>query len=1334
MKEKVRSKMKRSLKLTITSLLMLSLLLIITVPLFGQLRNHFQTCWSGNPYNAMTIFISSATADGTDLGAGDEIGIFDGDLCVAADVLTGVISGTNLFQMAASADNPITVGIIDGFIDGHAISYKLWDSSENCEYTNVTPTYALGDGTFSQLGTALGGLAGTLLPGTIEGTVTLSGGTEVVTNVEVTAGGVTVHPDTYGDYVITLQPGTYNVVATLTNYTDSTVAGVVVLENQATTGIDFILDPLPGSIFGTVTLANRVGNITDVEITAGGITVNPDSNGDYTIDGLAPGTYDVTASLPNYQSSTQTDIVVVENTNTPDVDFTLVALPGTIEGTVTLSGGTEVVTNVEVTAGGVTVNPDTNGDYLITLQPGTYDVVTTLTNYADSTIVEVEVLENQATTGVDFTLEPLPGSISGTVTLANRAGNITDVEVTAGGQTVNPDTNGDYTIDGLAPGTYDVTASLTNYQSSTQYGVVVVENQDTPNIDFTLVALPGTIEGTVTLSGGTEVVTNVEVTAGGVTVNPDTNGDYLITLQPGTYDVVTTLTNYADSTIVEVEVLENQATTGVDFTLEPLPGSISGTVTLANRVGNITDVEITAGGITVNPDSNGDYTIDGLAPGTYDVIASLPNYQSSTQTDIVVVENQNTPNVDFTLVALPGTIEGTVTLSGGTEVVTNVEVTAGGITVNPDTNGDYVISLQPGTYNVVATLTNYADSTIVGVEVLENQATTGIDFTLDPLPGSISGTVILNGGAGEVNEVDVSAGGVTVNPNAIGDYTITGLTPGTYNVIASLIYYDDSTNVDVVVNENQNTPDIDFTLYPQYGAIEGTITVTGGSGNVEDVMVVANGYTTNPNDTGYYLLDGVFPGTYDVTATLTGYPSSTIEDVEVLPLQTTSNIDLTLIFGPPVVDFAATPDSGCAPLDVQFTDLSTNEPTSWLWDFGDGNTSTEQNPSNTYTDAGMYDITLSATNAAGTNTLMKNNFIKAGKAPVAEFVANTTSGCAPLLVLFMNQTVQSSGFVTSWLWDFGDGGTSTSQGPSHNYQTPGTYTVSLTATNSCGSDTEVKEDYITVYSAPEADFSGTPTYGCGSLQVQFTDLSTNNPTSWLWDFGDGSTSVDQNPSHEYTDWGAYTVSLTATNSCGSDTETKVDYIILNGIPIADAGVDQTVYDNETVYLDGSGSYDPEGEDLNYHWVAPVGIVLSDSTIVDPTFFAPDIDDPTDFEFVLTVDDGECYSEPDTVVITVINNPVSVNEIYPNEFELIGSYPNPIRDRVEISFGIPEKSNIRIELYDIRGHFVEILMNKDMNAGYQKVECYMSNLKNGIYFYKMSVGGVDKEIKKMILLR
>jgi PKD repeat protein len=165
--------------------------------------------------------------------------------------------------------------------------------------------------------------------------------------------------------------------------------------------------------------------------------------------------------------------------------------------------------------------------------------------------------------------------------------------------------------------------------------------------------------------------------------------------------------------------------------------------------------------------------------------------------------------------------------------------------------------------------------------------------------------------------------------------------------------------------------------------------------------------------------------------------------------------------------------------------------------------------------------------------------------PAADFTGSPTSGTPPLSVTF---TDQSTNAPTSWAWDFGDGGTSTSQNPTHVYGAVGTYTVSLTASNSCGADTETKVGYVTVSTCPlpSTDFSGTPTSGTAPLTVAFTDLTSGSPASWSWAFGDGGTSAVQSPTHVYTAPGTYDVSLTTTNACGADTETKLGYITVTG--------------------------------------------------------------------------------------------------------------------------------------------------------------------------------------------
>jgi PKD repeat protein len=224
---------------------------------------------------------------------------------------------------------------------------------------------------------------------------------------------------------------------------------------------------------------------------------------------------------------------------------------------------------------------------------------------------------------------------------------------------------------------------------------------------------------------------------------------------------------------------------------------------------------------------------------------------------------------------------------------------------------------------------------------------------------------------------------------------------------------------------------------------------------------------------------------------------------------------------------------------VSFTDQSSGDVTSWDWDFGDGGTSTQQNPSHEYTSAGDYTVSLTATGPCGSDIETKTDYIQVGATLVADFSGTPTSGCAPLTVSF---TDQSSGDVTSWEWDFGDGGTSTLQNPSHEYASAGDYTVTLTVTGACGTDSETKTGYISVGGPPLADFYGTPTSGETPLTVSFTDQSSGDVTSWDWDFGDGGISTLQNPSHEYAAAGDYTVALTVTGSCGSDTETKTGYI------------------------------------------------------------------------------------------------------------------------------------------------------------------------------------------------
>lgn len=167
----------------------------------------------------------------------------------------------------------------------------------------------------------------------------------------------------------------------------------------------------------------------------------------------------------------------------------------------------------------------------------------------------------------------------------------------------------------------------------------------------------------------------------------------------------------------------------------------------------------------------------------------------------------------------------------------------------------------------------------------------------------------------------------------------------------------------------------------------------------------------------------------------------------------------------PTANFSASPTTTTTGTNIAFTDSSTGSPTTWAWTFGDGGTSSSQNPIHPYGSPGTYTVALTATNASGSNTLTKTNYITINApAPVADFTGNPTNITVGSSVLF---TDTSTGGPTAWLWTFGTGqGTSTS-GPtvSHAYNTAGTYTVSLTVTGPGGSNSITKTNYIVVSAA-----------------------------------------------------------------------------------------------------------------------------------------------------------------------------------------------------------------------------------------------------------------------------
>jgi PKD repeat protein len=268
----------------------------------------------------------------------------------------------------------------------------------------------------------------------------------------------------------------------------------------------------------------------------------------------------------------------------------------------------------------------------------------------------------------------------------------------------------------------------------------------------------------------------------------------------------------------------------------------------------------------------------------------------------------------------------------------------------------------------------------------------------------------------------------------------------------------------------------------------------------------------------------------------------------------------------PAVDFTADTTTGLAPLSVNFTNLTTGDATNYAWAFGDGNTSTSKDASNTYATAGTYTVTLTAIGPGGTNSLTKVGLVVVTNPPLptVDFAAAPRAGLAPLTVYFTNLT---SG-ATDFLWSFGDGQTATETNPSHIFPNPRTYNVALQVIGPGGTNSLLKSDFISVTNPPlpTVDFAAAPRAGFAPLTVYFTNL-TSGATDFQWSFGDGQTATETNPSHIYPNPGTYHVTLQATGPGGTASITNVDYIVGYGPPILlspAANADEFTFSFETI--------------------------------------------------------------------------------------------------------------------------------------------------------------------------
>ncbi|MFH0966782.1 MAG: PKD domain-containing protein, partial [Methanobacteriota archaeon] len=247
---------------------------------------------------------------------------------------------------------------------------------------------------------------------------------------------------------------------------------------------------------------------------------------------------------------------------------------------------------------------------------------------------------------------------------------------------------------------------------------------------------------------------------------------------------------------------------------------------------------------------------------------------------------------------------------------------------------------------------------------------------------------------------------------------------------------------------------------------------------------------------------------------------------------------------PPVPDFEADRVRVPPMYPVTFKDFTKNNPTDWLWDFGDGEVSNLREPVHYYAKVGNYTVKLTAFNAAapGGVTMEKKDYICVTTDPIACMMANPLGGTVQpgLSVEFTDCSLNTDGVAYGWVFADGDAG-SLQKNVTHTFTSPGVYQITHQVYKPF-----ISKDYayetITVFQKPTADFIAHPMSGKSPFSVQFEDKSTGFPTSWFWDFGDNTASYDQNPLHVYAGSGNYTVNLKVFSDEGTSEETKEGYI------------------------------------------------------------------------------------------------------------------------------------------------------------------------------------------------
>lgn len=389
----------------------------------------------------------------------------------------------------------------------------------------------------------------------------------------------------------------------------------------------------------------------------------------------------------------------------------------------------------------------------------------------------------------------------------------------------------------------------------------------------------------------------------------------------------------------------------------------------------------------------------------------------------------------------------------------------------------------------------------------------------------------------------------------------------------------------------------------------------------------------------------------------------------------------------PVANFSSDLTEGCIDLSIQYTNESTSNATSLIWFFEGGTpgTSTQSNPVVTYQAGGSYNVTLVVSNPQGTDTLQLIDYIFIDGGPGTSFFTSVNE----LEVDFNNTSVNAD----TYLWDFGDGNTSTTANPQYNYAEEGEYMVTLTATNDCG--TNVFKQNITTGLLPNADFTVENGAGCSPIEVTFIDRSSGtNLSDYVWEFEGGTpaTSTQASPSVTYSTEGEFTVKLTVSNNLGSSTTMKERIIKVSGTP--EANFDFEIQDNLVTFTNLSSSA------TSYGWSFGDN---SFSNAEEPQH----IYNSTGLYFVTLNASNTFCGNSITIPVSIMT--VDVEDIIHVPQLLV--YPNPTSEVLNIEIQNAPMEALIFRIFDAKGQLIQT--NSQVQNSNFKLD--IEHLSSGLYF-------------------